>query len=57
MIPRDGHGFPEPDKIIRAWARENGWPKLPAQGRVPTNVRHAYELAHREPVQGKAVAA
>lgn len=47
----------ERNRLIRTWARENGWPKLPAQGRVPMNVRHAYELAHREAAEGKAVAA
>ncbi|GHF63734.1 hypothetical protein GCM10010218_51400 [Streptomyces mashuensis] len=56
-VDRSGMSDRERNKVIRAWARENGWPKLPAQGRVPMNVRHAYELAHREPVQGKAAAA
>ncbi len=50
-------GERERNRLIRAWARENGWPKFPAQGRVPMNVRHAYELAHREAAEGKAVAA
>ncbi|MCY0963199.1 hypothetical protein [Streptomyces sp. H27-H5] len=47
----------ERNRVIRVWARQNGWPNLPVQGRVPMNVRHAFELAHREPVQGKAAAA
>lgn len=56
-VDRSGMSDREQNRLIRAWARENGWPNLPVQGRVPMNVRHAYELAHREPVQGKAVAA
>lgn len=47
----------ERNRVIRVWARQNGWPNLPVQGRVPMNVRHAFEQAHREPVQGKAAAA
>lgn len=56
-VDRSGMSDRERNKVIRAWARENGWPKMPAQGRVPMNVRHAYELAHRDVSQGKAVAA
>lgn len=56
-VDRSGMSDRERNKVIRAWARKNGWPNLPAQGRVPMNVRHAYELAHRELVQGKAAAA
>ncbi|MFJ6103509.1 hypothetical protein ACIQHY_21175 [Streptomyces sp. NPDC092359] len=46
----------ERNRVVRAWARENGWPSLPVQGRVPMNVRHAYELAHSE-APGKTAAA
>ncbi|MGK5547665.1 Lsr2 family DNA-binding protein [Streptomyces sp. URMC 127] len=56
-VDRSGMSDRERNRLIRAWARKNGWPNLPVQGRVPMNVRHAYELAHREPVQGKAAAA
>ncbi|MFE7671842.1 hypothetical protein ACFU5N_06435 [Streptomyces albidoflavus] len=56
-VDRSGMSDRERNRVIRAWARENGWPSLPVQGRVPMQVRHAYELAHRETVQGKAVAA
>ncbi|MFF9498310.1 hypothetical protein [Streptomyces sp. NPDC014656] len=56
-LDRAGMSERERNRLIRTWARENGWPKLPAQGRVPMNVRHAYELAHREAVEGKAAAA
>ncbi|MFD6187226.1 BRCT domain-containing protein [Streptomyces goshikiensis] len=54
---RSGMSTRERNRVIRVWARQNGWPGLPVQGRVPTNVRHAFELAHRELVQGKAAAA
>ncbi|AKA04230.1 hypothetical protein SAZ_18560 [Streptomyces noursei ZPM] len=47
----------ERNRVIRAWARENGWPNLPVQGRVPMNVRHAWELSQRDASEGKAVAA
>lgn len=30
---------------VRAWARENGYPGLPGRGRIPKNVRAAYEAA------------
>ncbi|MFD6112863.1 hypothetical protein ACFWG0_22495 [Streptomyces yangpuensis] len=56
-VDRSGMSTRERNRLIRRWARENGWPNLPAQGRVPLNVRHAYELANRTPTQGKAVAA
>ncbi|MFF5449222.1 hypothetical protein [Streptomyces sp. NPDC012888] len=56
-VDRSGMSTRERNRLTRAWARENGWPKLPAQGRVPMDVRHAYELANRAPAQGKAVAA
>ncbi|MBF6048206.1 hypothetical protein GO001_23815 [Streptomyces sp. NRRL B-1677] len=46
----------ERNRVIRAWARENGWPNLPAQGRVPMHVRHCWDLAQQD-TEGKAVAA
>lgn len=30
---------------IRAWAQENGW-DVPSRGRVPANIRNAYDAAH-----------
>ncbi|MGI5398530.1 Lsr2 family DNA-binding protein [Streptomyces sp. CA-135486] len=56
-VDRSGMSDRERNRVIRAWARENGWPSLPVQGRVPMNVRHAYELAHRDASEGKAAAA
>ncbi|MFE0046255.1 hypothetical protein [Streptomyces albireticuli] len=46
----------ERNRVIRAWARENGWPNLSAQGRVPMHVRHCWDLAQQD-AEGKAVAA
>ncbi|MET9119882.1 Lsr2 family protein [Streptomyces sp. NPDC004528] len=31
---------------IRAWAKSNGWPNLSNRGRVPADVRDAFEAAH-----------
>ncbi len=56
-VDRSGMSTRERNKVIRAWARANGWPNLPAQGRVPMDVRFSYENAHAEDVQGKAAAA
>ncbi|WP_424892999.1 Lsr2 family DNA-binding protein [Streptomyces sp. XH2] len=56
-VDRSGMSDRERNRVIRAWARENGWPSLPVQGRVPMQVRHAYELAHRDASEGKAAAA
>ncbi|GCD45364.1 Lsr2 family protein [Streptomyces paromomycinus] len=56
-VDRSGMSDRERNRVIRAWARENGWPALPVQGRVPMQVRHAYELAHQDAPEGKAVAA
>ena len=28
---------------VRAWARENGWPKLGDRGRIPTDAQAAYD--------------
>jgi hypothetical protein len=28
---------------VRAWARENGWPKLGDRGRIPADVQAAYD--------------
>ncbi|WP_251061008.1 hypothetical protein [Streptomyces sp. ISL-100] len=47
----------ERNRMIRTWARQNGWPNLSAQGRVPMHVRHAYDLAHQDASEGKAAAA
>ena len=32
---------------IRAWAMSNGWPELKARGRVPGEVRAAFEKANK----------
>ncbi|MFJ2244634.1 hypothetical protein [Streptomyces sp. NPDC087862] len=56
-VDRSGMSDRERNRVIRAWARENGWPNLSVQGRVPMQVRHAYELAHQDASEGKAVAA
>jgi hypothetical protein len=32
---------------IRAWARSNGWPDLANRGRVPADVRDAFEKANK----------
>jgi hypothetical protein len=31
---------------IRAWARDNGWPALPARGKLPAATRQAFEQAN-----------
>ncbi|MER6052426.1 Lsr2 family protein [Streptomyces sp. BHT-5-2] len=46
----------ERNKAVRTWARENGY-VVPSKGRIPMHVRHAYELAHRDASEEKAVAA
>ncbi|WP_405889657.1 Lsr2 family protein [Streptomyces sp. NBC_00133] len=46
----------ERNRAVRAWARENGY-AVPAKGRIPMHVRHAYDLAHRDATEGKAAAA
>ncbi|WHM35624.1 hypothetical protein [Streptomyces sp. BPTC-684] len=56
-VDRSGMSDRQRNRVIRAWARENGWPSLPVQGRVPMQVRYAYELAHRDASEGKAAAA
>ncbi len=56
-VGQSGMSDRERNRVIRAWARENGWPNLPVQGRVPMQVRHAYELAHQGTPEGKAAAA
>ncbi|WP_240803160.1 Lsr2 family protein [Streptomyces sp. A1499] len=56
QVDRSGMSDRERNRVIRTWARENGWPNLPAQGRVPMQVHHAYELAHRDASEGKAAA-
>lgn len=32
---------------IRAWARKNGWKDLPQRGRIPGEVRNAYDARNR----------
>jgi hypothetical protein len=34
---------------IRAWARENGWPSLANRGKLPAEVREAWEAVHGRP--------
>lgn len=53
---RSGMSERERNRAVRAWARENGY-AVPAKGRIPMSVRHAYELTHRDAPEGKAVAA
>ncbi|MEU6376859.1 histone-like nucleoid-structuring protein Lsr2 [Streptomyces sp. NPDC046909] len=53
---RSGMSERERNSAVRAWARENGH-AVPTKGRIPMNVRHAYELAHRDASEGKAIAA
>lgn len=33
-------------KDIRDWARSNGWPDLSDRGRVPSDIKDAYDAAH-----------
>lgn len=35
---------------IRAWAKDNGWPDLTRNGRLPPGAREAFEQAHGQPV-------
>jgi hypothetical protein len=35
---------------MRAWARDNGWPDLSSRGRIPPEVRAAFEDEHGAPV-------
>jgi hypothetical protein len=35
---------------MRAWARDNGWPDLSSRGRIPPEVRAAFQDAHGAPV-------
>jgi hypothetical protein len=39
---------------MRAWAKDNGWPDLPDRGRLPPEVRPAFEEAHGTPVDEDA---
>ena len=55
-VDRSGMSERERNRAVRAWARENGY-AVPAKGRIPMHVRHAYELAYRDASEGKAVAA
>ncbi|MFJ9247890.1 histone-like nucleoid-structuring protein Lsr2 [Streptomyces sp. NPDC101776] len=41
----------ERNKIVRQWARENGF-DVPARGRIPMAVSHAYRLANEERESG-----
>jgi hypothetical protein len=36
---------------IRDWARDNGWPGLSSRGKLPAEVREAYEAAHGGPAE------
>ncbi|MGW7088840.1 Lsr2 family DNA-binding protein [Streptomyces sp. NPDC054871] len=55
-VDRSGMSDRERNRAVRAWARENGY-AVPTKGRIPMDVRHAYELTHRDGAEGKAVAA
>ncbi|MFD7536442.1 histone-like nucleoid-structuring protein Lsr2 [Streptomyces sp. NPDC059819] len=46
----------ERNKAVRRWAVAQGF-TVPARGRLPMHVKHAYDLAHRDASEGKAVAA
>ncbi|MEU0689891.1 Lsr2 family DNA-binding protein [Streptomyces uncialis] len=53
---RPGLSERERNRLIRSWARGQGF-TVPAQGRIPMHVRHAYEMAHQDAPEGKAAAA
>ncbi|MFF5858010.1 histone-like nucleoid-structuring protein Lsr2 [Streptomyces sp. NPDC012751] len=53
-VDRSGMSERERNRAVRAWARDNGF-NVPAKGRIPMNVRHAWE--HRDESEGKAAAA
>jgi hypothetical protein len=36
---------------IRRWAKDNGWPDLPARGKLPEEARAAFEVEHGAPVE------
>jgi hypothetical protein len=36
---------------IRRWAKDNGWPDLPARGKLPEEARAAFEVQHGAPVE------
>src|SRR5271169_6688174 len=36
---------------MRAWAKDNGWPDLGTAGRLPPDVKAAFEEAHGAPVE------
>lgn len=55
-VDRSGLSERERNRLIRAWARDHGY-SLPDKGRIPVNVRHAYEQSHRDASEGKAAAA
>ncbi|MER6530345.1 histone-like nucleoid-structuring protein Lsr2 [Streptomyces sp. NPDC001508] len=55
-VDRSGMSERERNAVIRSWARTNGF-TVPAKGRIPMNVRHSYEMAHKEASEGKAAAA
>ncbi|MEV5872769.1 histone-like nucleoid-structuring protein Lsr2 [Streptomyces sp. NPDC052101] len=46
----------ERNKAVRRWAVAQGY-TVPARGRLPMHVKHAYVLAHKDVLEGKAVAA
>ena len=37
--------------VIRAWAKDNGWPGISDRGRLSPEVRDAFEQAHGQPVE------
>ena len=37
--------------VIRAWAKDNGWPDISDRGRLSPEVREAFEQAHGQPVE------
>lgn len=61
-VPGNGNGSdddPPPDHadrpsgetargVIRQWARENGWPDVAQNGRLPEGVLDAYDRAHQD---------
>ncbi|MFC4507057.1 MULTISPECIES: histone-like nucleoid-structuring protein Lsr2 [Streptomyces] len=43
----NGGHFGQDTAAIREWARSNGWPGVSNRGRVPAEIRDAFEKAHK----------
>ncbi|GAA1922185.1 hypothetical protein GCM10009716_33450 [Streptomyces sodiiphilus] len=53
---REGMSERERNRAVRRWARAHGF-TVPDRGRIPMNVRHAYDLSQQSGAEGKAQAA